>query len=300
MAIGGSAKGINDLEIKNALEYAKEFRDKVFVIKFSGEVLADGSIMDSIISDLITLKYDAGIKIVVVHGASKRISIVMDKLGLKAKFIGGLRVTDKETLDIVQSVLSDTNQRIVWSINKRGGKAKAVGVSGVSGNLFTAREAHPDLGFVGSIEKVDGELATLFTQNGYIPVIYPIGSDGQGTLFNINADHGASELACGLKAEKLILLTNVNGVLRDRDDEDTLIPTLTLSEAKSILGESYITDGMKPKIESCIAAVEHGVKSAHIIGLKTHAILQEVLTEKGSGTMITNLSLKKKALPKKQ
>ena len=299
MAVGGSEKGINDLEIKNALEYAKEFRDKVFVIKFSGEVLADAGIMDSIISDLITLKYDAGIKVVVVHGASKRISSVMDKLGLKAKFIGGLRVTDKATLDIVQSVLSDTNQRIVWSINKRGGKAKAVGISGVSGNLFTARKSHPDLGFVGSIEKVDGELVALFTQKGYIPVIYPIGSDGQGTMFNINADHGACELACGLKAEKLILLTNVNGVLRNRDDEGSLIPSLTLSDAKSILEESFVTAGMKPKIESCITAVEHGIECAHIIGLKRHAILQEIFTEEGSGTMITNLSLKKKALPKK-
>ncbi len=287
MVMGESEKGINDPEIKKALEYAERFRDKVFVIKFSGEVLADGSIMDSIISDLITLKYDAGIKMVVVHGASKRISSVMDKLGLKAKFVGGLRVTDEATLDIVQAVLSDTNQRIVWSINKRGGKAKAVGISGVSGNLFTARKLHPDLGFVGCIEKVDGELARLFTQNGYIPVIYPIGSDGQGTLFNINADHGASELACGLKAEKLILLTNVNGVLRNRDDESSLIPTLTLSEAKGILEESFITAGMKPKIESCIAAVERGVKSAHIIGLKRHAILQEIFTEEGVGTMIT-------------
>jgi acetylglutamate kinase len=276
---------MNEIEIGKALEYAKRFRDAFFLIKFSGEVLADEGIMDSVISDLITLKYDAGINVVVVHGAGKRISATMDQFGLKAEFIDGLRVTDEETLKVVQAVLSDFNQRIVWSINKRGGKA--VGISGVSGDLFAARKIHPDLGFVGSIEKVGGELAKLFTQNGYIPVIYPIGSDEQGTLFNINADHVASELACGLKAEKIILLTTVNGVLRNRDDEGSLIPTMTLSEAKSILEGSFVNAGMKPKIKSCITAVEHGVKSAHIIGLKRHAILREIFTEEGVGTMIT-------------
>jgi len=283
MGAGKNEKVVNDLE--KALYYVKKFHDKVFVIKFSGEVLADEGIMDMVISDLITLKYEAGINVVVVHGGSKRISSIMDKFGLKARFIGGLRVTDEETLEVVQAVLSDFNQKIVWNINQKGGKA--VGISAVSGNLFTARKIHPDLGFVGSIEKVDDELVTLFTRNGYIPVIYTIGADEEGTLLNINADHGASELACNLNADKLIILTPVRGVLRNINDEDTLIPTLTLSEAKIILEESFITKGMKPKIESCIAAVEYGVKSAHIIGLKTHAILQEVLTEKGSGTMIT-------------
>ncbi|MCK4475779.1 MAG: acetylglutamate kinase [Methanophagales archaeon] len=296
MRAGENEKVGDDLE--KALYYATKFHDKIFVVKFSGEVLADEGIMDLVISDLITLKYEAGINVVVVHGGGKRISSIMDKFGLETRFIDGLRVTDEDTLEVVHAVLSDFNQKIVWNINQKGGKA--IGISAVSGNLFTARKMHPDLGFVGSIEKVDGELVALFTRNGYIPVIYPIGADEEGTLLNINADHGASELACCLRAEKLIILTPVRGVLRNINDEDSLIPTLTLSEAKSILGESFITEGMKPKIESCIAAVEYGVKSAHIIGLKTHAILQEVLTEKGSGTMITNLSLKKKALPKKQ
>ena len=272
-------------DLEKALYYAKKFHEKVFVVKFSGEVLADEGIMDLVLSDLITLKYEAGINVVVVHGGSKKISSLMDKFGLNAKFIDGLRVTDEDTLEIVQAVLSDFNQKIVWNINRKGGKA--VGISAVSGNLFTARKMHPDLGFVGSIEKVDAELITLFTRKGYIPVIYPIGADAEGTLLNINADHGASELACSLKADKLILLSPVRGVLRNINDEGSLIPTLTLSEAKSIMKESFITEGMKPKIESCIAAVEYGVKSAHIIGLKTHAILQEVLTEEGSGTMIT-------------
>jgi len=272
-------------ELEKALYYVTKFANKVFVVKFSGEVLTDKSIMDLVISDLITLKYEAGINVVVVHGGGKRISSIMDKFGLEARFIDGLRVTDEDTLTVVQAVLSDFNQKIVWNINQKGGKA--VGISAVSGNLFTARKIHPDLGFVGSIEKVDGELVALFTRNGYIPIIYPIGADEEGTLLNINADHGASELACCLRAEKLIILTPVRGVLRNRNNENSLIPTLSLSEAKSIQEESFITEGMKPKIESCIAAVEHGVKSAHIIGLKTHAILQEVLTEKGSGTMIT-------------
>ncbi|MQY54178.1 MAG: acetylglutamate kinase [Methanosarcinales archaeon] len=272
-------------ELEKALYYAKEFRDKVFVIKFSGEVLADAGIMDTVISDLVTLKYDAGINVVVVHGGSKRISSMMDKFGLKARFIDGLRVTDEDALEVVQAVLSDFNQRIVWNINQSGGKA--VGISAVSGNLFTARKIRPDLGLVGSIDGVDNELVTLFTRNGYIPVIYPIGSDGEGNLLNINADHGASELACSLNAEKLVILTPVKGLLRNRNDENTLIPALTLSEAKNVLKESFITAGMKPKIESCITAVACGVKSAHIIGLKNHAILQEIFTEKGAGTMIT-------------
>ena len=282
MRAGENEKVRDDLE--KALYYVRKFHDKIFVVKFSGEVLADEGIMDLVVSDLITLKYEAGINVVVVHGGGKRISSIMDKFGLKPRFIDGLRVTDEDTLAVVQAVLSDFNQRIVWNINQKGGKA--VGISAVSGNLFTARKMHPDLGFVGSIEKVDDELIALFTRNGYIPVIYTIGADKEGTLLNINADHGASELACCLRAEKLIILTPVRGVLRNQNDENSLIPTLTLSEAKSILEASFITEGMKPKIESCIAAVENGVKSAHIIGLKTHAILQEVLTEKGSGTMI--------------
>ena len=282
MRAGENEKVRDDLE--KALYYVRKFHDKIFVVKFSGEVLADEGIMDLVVSDLITLKYEAGINVVVVHGGGKRITSIMDKFGLKPRFIDGLRVTDEDTLAVVQAVLSDFNQRIVWNINQKGGKA--VGISAVSGNLFTARKMHPDLGFVGSIEKVDDELIALFTRNGYIPVIYTIGADKEGTLLNINADHGASELACCLRAEKLIILTPVRGVLRNQNDENSLIPTLTLSEAKSILEASFITEGMKPKIESCIAAVENGVKSAHIIGLKTHAILQEVLTEKGSGTMI--------------
>ena len=272
-------------DLEKALYYAKEFRERVFVVKFSGEVLADGGIMDSVIADLVTLTYDAGIHVVVVHGGSKRISSMMDKFGLEARFIDGLRVTDDAVLEVVQAVLSDFNQRIVWKINQSGGRA--VGISAVSGNLFAARKMHPDLGLVGKIEQVDGELVTVFTQNGYIPVIYPIGSDEEGNLLNINADHGASELACRLNADKLIILTPVKGVLRNRNDESTLIPTLTLSEAKSILDASFITEGMKPKIESCISALDCGVKSAHIIGLKNHAILQEIFTEKGAGTMIT-------------
>jgi len=277
---------VDNLEIGKALEYAKRFRDKVFVIKFSGTVLLDQNIMDSLILDLISLKYDAGIGIVVVHGGSERISTVMDKFGLDAKFIDGLRVTDEETRYIVQAVLSDANQKIVWNINKNGGKA--VGLSGVSGNLFRARRIEPDLGFVGRIEEVENELLHLFTEEGYIPVIYPIGLDEEGTLLNINADHCACKLACSLGAEKLILITNVRGILRNRVDESSLIPLLKLSEAKSILNESFITAGMKPKIEACIEAVERGgVKSSHIIGLKKHAILEEIFTEKGIGTMIT-------------
>lgn len=271
--------------IAQTLDYAKKFHGRTFVIKFSGEISADDGVMDSIISDLVTLKYDGEINVVIVHGAGKRISSMMDEFDLTAKFIDGLRVTDSRTLDIVQAVMSDINNKIVWRIIHKGGRA--VGFSGVSDNLFVTRQMSSDLGMVGSIERINDELVTFFTRSGYIPVIYPIGSDEQGMILNINADHVASELASAMAAEKLILLTDVKGVMRDPSDESTLISTLTLSEAKNILKEDFIKKGMKPKIQSCINALEHGVKSAHIVGLKNHAILHEIFTESGAGTVIT-------------
>jgi acetylglutamate kinase len=237
-------------------------------------------------------------RIVIVHGGGPEVSEEMRKLGKKPKFIEGLRVTDEETMEILHEQLAGkVNKEIVLGLNKHG--ARAVGISGVDGNFIRARkllyktttskgkEVEVDLGFVGEVEQINPTVINYLVGTGYIPVIAPIGIDSEGHSLNINADTVAAELAAAIHAKKLILLTNVAGVMRDPSDEKTLISQLTPEEAQKLIQEGVIKKGMIPKVEACVRAVQAGVERAHILkGTMPHALLLEILTESGVGTMI--------------
>ena len=270
--------------IAKSLKYAEKFRDKTFVIKFSGKVLSNVEMLESVLQDIILLKEKAGINAVVLHGASEQISKVMDELGLNSTFVDGLRVTDKNTLKIVIGVLHDINSKIVWRINQLGGRA--IGFSGVSGNVFMAKKLSEDLGFVGTISEVNTGIISLIIERGYIPVIFSIGSDGNGGSLNINADEGAGMLASALHADKLIIISDVLGLMKNLNDDGSLIREITFDGCAHLLEGETISGGMLPKIKGCMSAIEGGVGSAHIIGLKNHALLEEIFTDQGSGTMI--------------
>jgi len=273
---------ISDVLI-DALEYIKRFNSQTFVIKFSGEVMSDKKVMDTVAQDLILLSY-VGINPVVLHGGGSEIDSAMKKFGKIPKKVSGLRVTDKETMDIVEMVLvGKMNTMIVSYINKHGGNA--VGLSGKSGNLFIAekKKSKIDLGQVGTIKKVNTELITSLINKNHIPVISPVGIDKNGESFNINADTAASELASALKATKLIILTDVPGVI---DKNGKLIKELSAKEAKKLISKKIATGGMIPKLESCINAIDNGVEKSHIIKAEQHAILEEIFTSTGNGTMI--------------
>jgi len=269
----------------DALEYIKKFRDQIFVIKFGGEVMVDEKVLDAVAEDLLLLRY-VNIKPVVVHGGGGEISAAMDKFGKKPQFVKGLRVTDEETMDIVQMVLAGKlNNDIVASMNKHGGHA--VGISGKSAKLFSAdkvpSEEDVDLGFVGEISEVNADLVRTLVDKGYIPVISPIGIADDGSSLNINADVAASKLAVELKASKLILLTGVDGVL---GKDGKLIKNLTPKDAEALIASGVAKAGMIPKLTECIYAIKHGVPKAHIIKAKKHSILEEIFTSEGTGTMV--------------
>ncbi|OYT27144.1 MAG: acetylglutamate kinase [Candidatus Altiarchaeales archaeon ex4484_96] len=275
-------KTLSQVLIK-ALHYVKSFRGQVFVIKLGGEVMCDERVMDCLAEDLVLLN-SMDIKPVVVHGGGRDISDAMKRFGKVPEFVEGLRVTDAETMDIVKMVLiGKINTGIVAKINKQGGSA--VGLSGKSGKLFMAqrRKQKIDLGFVGDITEVNTELVSVLLEKNYIPVISPVGFDSGGDSLNINADTAASRLAVSLGASKLVFMTSVEGVL---DKKNKLISKLTVKQAKKLIAEGTASAGMIPKLEACIHSVEGGVARAHIIKSREHAFLQEVLTSKGTGSMV--------------
>jgi len=269
----------------DALDYIRQFRGQIFVVKLSGEVLVDDEVLTSVAQDLILLEH-VGIHTVVVHGGGEEISKAMKKFGKKPEFVEGLRVTDAETMDIVEMVLSGkVNNKIVSSINKLDGEA--VGFSGKSGGLFKAKKkkGKVDVGNVGEITDVKTKLIETQLASNYIPIISPIAIGAKGESLNINADTAASELAKKIGATKIILLTNVKGVL---DEKQKLIPKLTVTEAKKIIKQKKVSGGMIPKLQACSSALTGGVEKAHIVKAEKHALLGEVLTKEGTGTMITN------------
>ncbi|RCW56238.1 N-acetylglutamate kinase [Halanaerobium sp. ST460_2HS_T2] len=252
--------------------------------------MADPKLKEKLIEDITLLKY-VGINPVIVHGGGPAINKTLDRLNIEANFIDGLRVTDKETMEIVEMVLSaQINKEIVALINKM--QAKAVGVSGKDGNLIKAKKkefSNPkkDLGFVGEVEKINPELIEKLIEDGYIPVIAPVGVNDDGEGLNINADAVAGELAAALKAEKLIYLTDVNGIRFEAKDPESRVSQLTFSEIKQWISEGKIQGGMLPKVEGCMRAVESGVIRTHILnGLVAHPLLLEIFTDRGVGTMI--------------
>jgi acetylglutamate kinase len=283
-----------------ALPYIKKFHKKKIMIKYGGHAMIDSEAMSSTARDTVLLKY-VGMKPMVVHGGGPEISRSMNKLGKEPKFIGGLRITDQETMDIVKMVLvGKINTDIVSQVCLHGGKG--VGISGKDNHLIKARKRAPqiivdnttgeektiDLGLVGEIENVNPEIVEMLTSNEYIPIISPIGVDDSSNTLNLNADTVAGDIAAEVDAEKLIILTDVPGILEDPKDPETLIKKVNIDEIKELIEKGIVTNGMIPKVETCINAIENGVKSTHIIdGRVKHSVLLEIFTKKGIGTMIT-------------
>ncbi len=283
-----------------ALPYIKKFHQQKIMIKYGGHAMIDNAAKSSTARDTVLLKY-VGMQPMVVHGGGPEISRSMSKIGKKPKFIGGLRVTDQETMDIVKMVLvGKINTEIVANIGLHGGKG--VGISGKDNLLLKARKRSPqvvvdqetgeettvDLGLVGEIESINPEILDVLTQNDYIPVISPIGVDEQANTLNLNADTVAGDVAAEVGAEKLIILTDVPGILTDPTDPESLIKKADIAEVLDLIDQGIIKDGMLPKVATCVNALEKGVKSAHIIdGRIKHSILLEIFTKKGIGTMIT-------------
>ena len=272
--------------LTQALPYVKKYSGKIVVVKYGGSAMQTEQLKQQVMED-IALLWLIGVKVVLVHGGGPEISQTMKKLGKEAVFIDGLRVTDAETVDIVQMVLAGkVNKSLVNLIQTKGGHA--VGVSGVDGGIIEAKMKDEKLGFVGEITKIRTQPITDLLEKGYIPVISTIASDRQGNTYNINGDTAAAHIAGALGAERMILMTDIAGILRDKDDPKTLIPHVTIAEAKQLYDEGIISGGMIPKVDCCIEALTHGVKNVVIMDGRTpHSILMELLTNEGAGTMVT-------------
>lgn len=271
--------------LTQALPYIKQHTGKVVVIKYGGNAMINDELKQQVMEDVVLLS-TIGIKVVLVHGGGPEINKLMSKLGKVPQFIDGLRVTDTETVDIVQMALAGkVNKDLVKLIQSKGGNV--IGLSGLDGRLIQAEMKDERLGFVGLITNVNKDPLLDILDKGYIPVISTIASDAQGNTYNINGDTAAAYIAGALNAERLIMLTDIQGVLRDKDDETTLIPELTVSEAKQLYAEGVISGGMIPKVDCCIDAISMGVKRVIIMdGRVPHSILMELLTSEGAGTMI--------------
>ena len=271
--------------LTQALPYIKKYSGKIVVIKYGGNAMINEQLKQQVMED-ITLLWLIGVKVVLVHGGGPEISETMKRLGKQAQFVGGLRVTDKETVDIVQMVLAGkVNQTLVHLLQMKGGHA--VGVSGIDGGIIEATMKDEALGYVGKITRIRTRPITDLLEKNYIPVVSTVASDRQGNTYNINGDTAAAWIAGALHAERLIMMTDIAGILRDKDDPSTLIPALTVKEAKNLFDEGVISGGMIPKVDCCIEAIEKGVKHVVIMdGRVPHSILMELLTDEGAGTMV--------------
>ena len=269
-----------------ALPYIKKYSGKIVVIKYGGNAMINEQLKEQVMED-IALLWLIGVKVVLIHGGGPEITETMEKLGKEAVFVDGLRVTDKETVDIVQMVLAGkVNKTLVNLIQMKGGHA--VGLSGIDGGIIEATIKNEKLGYVGSITKIRTQPITDLLEKNYIPIISTVASDRQGNVYNINGDTAAAYIAGALGAERLIMMTDIAGVLRNKDDASTLIPHITVNEAKTLYDEGVISGGMIPKVDCCIEALEHGVENVVIMdGRIPHSILMELLTNEGAGTMVT-------------
>jgi acetylglutamate kinase len=286
--------------LREALPYIQRFKNKVFVVKLSGKVTEDHDHLASLAQE-ITLCHQVGIQVAVVHGGGKQLSTIAERLGIAQKIVNGRRVTDADTLEIAKMVFAgQINTDIVSALRSSG--AETVGLSGVDGNIIHARRREIqsvlnqetgevetiDFGHVGDIVDINARLVRLLLDSGYIPVISSLGADEQGNVYNINADTIAGEIAAHLQAEKLISLTDVDGILKDLNDPDSRISRLTVDEAESLVRDKVVSSGMLPKIAAIAHLIRRGVRSAHIInGSRRNALLYEVFTDEGAGTMIT-------------
>lgn len=272
----------------DALPYIREFNGNTVVIKYGGSAMLDPNINETIVQDIVMLKL-VGLKPIIVHGGGPEINSMLKRLDIQSEFINGLRVTTKETMEVVEMVLAGkVNKQIVEMISRQGGCP--VGITGKDGKMIRAKKIEKegvDLGFVGDIVKVNTRLLKSLIDNSFIPIIAPIGSDDEGNTYNINADYAAVAIAAAMNAEKLVFLTDVEGVLKDKDDPNSLISFLSDEEARKYIQEGVIAGGMIPKVECCMQAIEKGVSMVHILdGRKKHALVLEIYTPNGIGTMM--------------
>lgn len=271
--------------LTQALPYIKRYNGEIVVVKYGGNAMINEDLKEQVMEDIVLL-WLTGVKIVLVHGGGPEISEMMNKLGKKAEFVDGLRVTDKETVDIVQMVLAGKiNKTLVNHIQVKGGKA--MGVSGMDGHLIEAKVKDERLGYVGDITNINIQPVSDLLEKGYIPVVSTVGCDEKGNAYNINADTAAARIAGALGAKRLIMMTDIAGLLKDKDDPSTLIPSITVHEAKALLEDGTVSGGMIPKIKCCVDAIAHGVKNVIIMdGRIPHSILMELFTNEGAGTMV--------------
>lgn len=270
--------------LTQALPYIQQYNGKIVVVKYGGNAMINEQLKEQVMEDIVLLHL-VGVKVVLVHGGGPEISELMTKLGKKTEFVDGLRVTDKEAVEIVQMVLAGkVNKSLVNLLEMKGGKA--MGISGMDGRLIEAKMRNASLGYVGSITNVNIEPVTDLLEKGYIPVVSTLGCDRDGNTYNINGDTAAAFIAGALGAERLIMMTDIAGILRDRDNADTLIPLITVDEAVELFRQGVISGGMIPKVDCCIDAINRGVKKVIIMdGRVPHSILMEILTDEGAGTM---------------
>ncbi|HIS50068.1 MAG TPA: acetylglutamate kinase [Candidatus Gallacutalibacter pullistercoris] len=270
-----------------ALPYIQKYSGKTIVVKYGGNAMINEELKDAVMSDIVLMQL-VGINVVLVHGGGPEISSMLKKIGKESRFIKGMRYTDAETMEIVQQVLAGkVNKQLVQHLEQHSGKA--VGLCGLDGGMLKADKlisGSEDLGFVGEIRQVNTEIIENATRNGYVPIIATVAGGYHGEVYNINADIAAAQIAAKLGAVKLILMTDVRGLLRDKDDENSIIPVVNVSEVPSYQRQGIISGGMIPKIDCCVEAVRQGVERAHIIdGRIPHSILIELFSDEGVGTM---------------
>ncbi len=272
--------------LAKALPYIKKYNNKIVVIKYGGNAMVSNELKEQVMEDIVLL-WLIGVKVVLVHGGGPEINEMLGKIGKKAEFVGGLRVTDKETVDVVEMVLAGkVNKSLVNLLEVKGGNA--MGISGMDGRLIEAKIKNDKLGYVGEITSINKKPIEDLLSNGYIPVVSTLGCDKAGQIYNINGDTAAAYIAGALGAERLIMMTDIAGILKDQYDPKSLIPELSTEEAVQLYDKGIISGGMIPKVDSCIKAIEMGVKNCVIMnGCLPHSILIELLTEEGAGTMIT-------------
>ena len=277
-----------------ALPYIQRFNRKIIVVKYGGSAMIDEELKKSVIEDVVLLKL-VGFKPIIVHGGGKEISRWVSKVGMETQFVNGLRVTDADTMELAEMVLSKVNKELVAKVQSLG--VKAAGISGKDGGLLTVKKKYSDgqdIGFVGEVTKVDTEIITDLLEKDFLPVVFPVGMDSEFNTYNINADDAASAIATALKAEKLAFLSDVEGVRLDPEDPESVISELYIPEAKELIDSGIVAGGMLPKIQNCIDALNKGVSRVHIMdGRIPHSLLLEIFTNKGTGTALLKESEEK-------
>ncbi len=268
----------------HALPYIQQYNGKIVVVKYGGNAMINEDLKDSVMRDIVLMSL-VGIRVVLVHGGGPEITALLNKIGKQTEFVDGLRVTDEETAQVVQMVLAGKiNKTLVNLLQMRGGKA--MGLSGVDGHMIEAHQKDERLGFVGEISHVDVQPILDVLEKGYIPVVSTVGCDKSGNVYNINADTAAARIAGELRAESLISMTDISGILKDPNDPSTLISEITAAQAEQLIADGTVSGGMIPKVQCCVNALDWGVQKVFIIdGTVSHAILMETLTDEGIGTM---------------